>query len=137
MSTQLAPAYADIGLFIGGEWVAAGNRKTSPVINPATEETIGQVPHATTADLDRALEAAQKGFQTWRAVFPDQRGKVLKKAAELMRSRAEEIARIATIEIAIAAPDGGLSALLKDSNCPLTTLDRESCGAERATAACR
>ena len=98
MSTQVAPAYADIGLFIGGEWVPAENRKTSPVINPATEQTIGQFPHATTADLDRALEAAQKGFQTWRAVFPDQRGKILKKAAELMRSRAEEIARIATIE---------------------------------------
>jgi succinate-semialdehyde dehydrogenase/glutarate-semialdehyde dehydrogenase len=98
MSTQVAPAYADIGLFIGGEWVPAGNRETSPVINPATEQTIGHVPHATTTDLDRALEATQKGFQTWRALFPDQRGKILKKAAELMRSRAKEIARIATIE---------------------------------------
>jgi succinate-semialdehyde dehydrogenase/glutarate-semialdehyde dehydrogenase len=98
MATQLAAEYAELGLFIGGEWVAAGDRKTSPVINPATEEAIGRVPHATTADLDRALVAAQKGFETWRAVFPDQRGKIMKKAAELMRSRAEEIARIATTE---------------------------------------
>jgi succinate-semialdehyde dehydrogenase/glutarate-semialdehyde dehydrogenase len=98
MATQLAAEYAELGLFIGGEWVAAGDRKTSPVINPATEEAIGRVPHATTADLDRALTAAQKGFDTWRAVFPDQRGKIMKKAADLMRARAEEIARIATTE---------------------------------------
>ncbi|MGH9688274.1 MAG: NAD-dependent succinate-semialdehyde dehydrogenase [Candidatus Acidiferrales bacterium] len=98
MATQLAADYAELGLFIGGEWVAAGDRKTSPVINPATEEAIGRVPHATNADLDRALQAAEKGFQTWRAVFPDQRGKIMKKAAELLRSRSEEIARIATTE---------------------------------------
>ncbi len=100
MATQVATttAYADLGLIIAGEWVEAGDRKTSPVINPATEETIGQLPHATTADLDRALAAAERGFKQWRAVFPDQRGKILKKAAELMRARQEEIARIATIE---------------------------------------
>jgi succinate-semialdehyde dehydrogenase/glutarate-semialdehyde dehydrogenase len=98
MSTQAAPAYADLGLFIGGEWLSAGNRRCSPVINPATEQTIGQLPHATTADLDRALEAAEQGFRLWRAVFPDQRGKILKRAADLLRSRAEEIARTATIE---------------------------------------
>lgn len=100
MATQVATttAYADLGLIIAGEWVQAGDRKTSAVINPATEETIGQLPHATTADLDRALAAAERGFKQWRAVFPDQRGKILKKAAELMRSRQEEMARIATIE---------------------------------------
>ena len=68
------------------------------VINPATEEVIGQVPHATAADLDRALSAAQEGFRTWRAIFPDQRGKILKQAADILRSRTEEIARTATIE---------------------------------------
>ena len=69
MATQLAVTYADLGLFIGGEWLGAEGRKTSPVVNPATEEVIGQVPHASTADLDRALAAAQRGFKTWRAVF--------------------------------------------------------------------
>jgi len=98
MATQAASAYAELGLFIGGEWVGGEGRKTSPVINPATEEVIGQLPHATTTDLDRALAAAQEGFQAWRAVFPDQRGKILKRAAELLRSRAEETARTATIE---------------------------------------
>jgi len=96
MATQLA--YAELGLFIGGEWLSAAGRKTSPVINPATEEVIGHLPHATKADLDRALAEAEKGFKLWRAVFPDARGKILKRAAELMRERAEDIARIATTE---------------------------------------
>jgi succinate-semialdehyde dehydrogenase / glutarate-semialdehyde dehydrogenase len=98
MATQLAATYADLGLFIGGEWLPAGGRQSSPVINPATEEVIGHVPHATRADLDRSLAAAAEGFKTWRAVFPDERGRILKRAADLMRERKEEIARIATME---------------------------------------
>jgi len=99
MATQLATTeYADLGLLIGGEWVAAEGRRLSPVINPATEEVIGQLPHASTADLDRALAASQEGFRAWRAIFPDQRGRILKRAADILRSRTEEIARIATME---------------------------------------
>lgn len=98
MATQLASTYADLALFIGGEWLAAGDRQSSPVINPATEEVIGHVPHASKPDLDRALAAAVEGFKTWRAIFPDERGRILKRAADLMRERREEIARIATIE---------------------------------------
>ena len=99
MATQLATTeYADLGLLIGGEWVPAEGRRLSQVINPATEEVIGQLPHASAADLDRALAASQEGFRAWRAIFPDQRGKILKRAADILRSRTEEIARIATIE---------------------------------------
>jgi len=98
MATQLAAAYAELGLFIGGEWLGAAGRKTTPVLNPATEEVIGHLPHASKADLDRALAEADRGFKLWRAIFPDARGKILKRTAELMRERAEEIARIATTE---------------------------------------
>ncbi|HXO88195.1 MAG TPA: NAD-dependent succinate-semialdehyde dehydrogenase [Candidatus Acidoferrales bacterium] len=98
MATQLASTYADLSLFIGGEWLTGDGRKTSPVINPATEEVIGHLPHASKADLDRALAEAERGFKVWRAIFPDQRGKILKRAADLMRERAEEIARVATTE---------------------------------------
>jgi len=98
MATELASTYADLSLFIGGEWLSAAGRKSSSVINPATEETSGQVPHASKADLDRALAAAQEGFKTWRAIFPDERGRIMKRAADLLRSRKEEIARIATTE---------------------------------------
>src|SRR6202167_570688 len=98
MATQLAAAYAELGLFIGGEWLGAEGRKTSPVLNTATEEKNGDLPHASKKDMDRALAEAERGFRLWRAIFPDARGKILKRTAELMRDRAEEIARIATTE---------------------------------------
>jgi succinate-semialdehyde dehydrogenase/glutarate-semialdehyde dehydrogenase len=98
MATQLASMYADLSLFIGGEWLTGDGRRSSPVINPATEEVIGHLPHASKADLDRALAAAERGFKVWRSIFPDQRGKILKRAADLLRERAEEIARVATTE---------------------------------------
>ena len=94
----MATNYADLKLFIGGEWVGGEGRVMQPVINPATEEVIGQLPHASKADLDRALEAAQRSFPTWRAKPPHERGKILRRAAELLRERTETIARIATIE---------------------------------------
>ena len=60
---------ARLGLLIDGEWITSG-RETQAVLDPATGETLGAVPLATTADLDRALEAAERGFRTWRAVPP-------------------------------------------------------------------
>src|SRR3569833_1294893 len=84
--------YAELKLFIGGEWVSGSGRKTQPVVNPATGETLGDLPHATAEDLDRALEAAQSGFATWRASSPQDRGRVLKKAADLIRERTDHIA---------------------------------------------
>ena len=104
MSANIRPAaaaanYPELALFIDGEWPGAQGRKSQPVINPATEEVLGQLPHASPADLDRALAAAQRAWGEWRALLPVQRGKILKKAADLMRTRAEEIARIATLEM--------------------------------------
>ena len=60
-----APMYPNTQLFINGEWTDAASRKTLPVVNPATGEQIGTVAHAEKADLDRALEAVDKGFRTW------------------------------------------------------------------------
>src|SRR5262245_47603495 len=107
-------AYAELKLFIGGEWVAGGGRKTQPVVNPATGETLGDLPHANAEDLDRALEAAQNAFPKWRGLAPHERGKILKKAADLIRERTDHIARIATIEegkpLAEAKWEAGLAA---------------------------
>jgi succinate-semialdehyde dehydrogenase/glutarate-semialdehyde dehydrogenase len=89
---------ATLPLFIDGEWLSGGERRTQPVINPATEQTIGDLPHASVADLDRALAAAERGFAIWRAMAPHERGKILKRAADLLRERQADIARIATIE---------------------------------------
>ncbi len=91
-------SYSDVSLMIDGAWTKGANGRTIPVINPATEEVIGQVAHAEKADLDRALEAAEKGFQQWRKVSPFDRYKIMRKAAELMRQRADEIAPIMTLE---------------------------------------
>jgi succinate-semialdehyde dehydrogenase/glutarate-semialdehyde dehydrogenase len=68
------------------------------VINPATGATLGELPIASTADLDRALEAAQKSFPVWRAKAPHERGRILRGAADLLRERTERIARLATQE---------------------------------------
>ena len=90
--------YSDVSLMIDGAWTKGAKGRTIPVINPATEEVIGQVAHAETADLDRALAAAEKGFEPWRKVSPFDRYKVMRKAAELIRQRADEIAPIMTME---------------------------------------
>jgi succinate-semialdehyde dehydrogenase/glutarate-semialdehyde dehydrogenase len=86
-------------LLIDGERLTGGGRRTQALIDPATEEVLGQLPLATPADLDRALAAAQRSYAPWRALMPQARGRILKKAADLMRERQDELARIATREM--------------------------------------
>jgi succinate-semialdehyde dehydrogenase / glutarate-semialdehyde dehydrogenase len=85
-------------MMIDGERVAAGRRRTHAVLNPASGEILGQLPLADAADLDRALDAAQRGFRMWRDAPPLKRAAVLSDAARLMLERQEQIARIATLE---------------------------------------
>jgi succinate-semialdehyde dehydrogenase / glutarate-semialdehyde dehydrogenase len=98
MQATATTTYTDLKLLIAGEWVSAQGRSSEPVINPATGEPMGELPHASRADLDRALEAAREAFPKWRAVPPNERSRILKRAADLMRERADHIARIATLE---------------------------------------
>lgn len=91
--------YVSAQLLIDGEWIAAETRETQPVINPASGKPVGVVPHATSADLDRVLDAASRAFHLWRAMNPRERGKILKRAADLMRERQDEIAFLATTEM--------------------------------------
>ncbi|MFK3737350.1 NAD-dependent succinate-semialdehyde dehydrogenase [Massilia sp. TN1-12] len=90
--------YPDIRLLIANEWVDATGGKTIPVVNPASGKTIGTVAHATIADLDRALAAAQKGFEAWRAISAAERAATMRRAANLLRERADDIARLMTQE---------------------------------------
>jgi len=90
--------YPNVQLLIDGAWCNAASGKTIPVVNPATGDQIGTVAHAERADLDRALEAAQKGFNAWRKVSAFDRYKLMRKAAELMRERADKIAPLLTME---------------------------------------
>ncbi|WP_137898378.1 NAD-dependent succinate-semialdehyde dehydrogenase [Sphingomonas sp. 2SG] len=86
-----------LGLFIDGEWITSG-RETQAVLDPANGRTLGEVPLATPADLDRALAAADRGFKTWRATAPQERAAVLSRTAALVRERADLLARLATLE---------------------------------------
>ena len=90
--------YSDVSLMIDGAWTKGAGGRTIPVINPATEEVIGQVAHAEKSDLDRALAAADKGFRQWRKVSAYERYKIMRKAADLMRQRLDEICTIMTME---------------------------------------
>jgi succinate-semialdehyde dehydrogenase/glutarate-semialdehyde dehydrogenase len=91
-------SYPAIKLFIGGNWSAAAENRTLAVVNPATGEPIGTVARATVRDLDLALKAAAEGFETWRRISAFERSKIMRRAADLMRARADEIAPLMTRE---------------------------------------
>jgi succinate-semialdehyde dehydrogenase / glutarate-semialdehyde dehydrogenase len=90
--------YSDVFLFIDGGWTKAAAGRTAPIVNPASGEPIGTVAHADRSDLDRALEAADKGFRAWRKVSAFDRSKIMRKAADLLRQRVDAIAPLMTIE---------------------------------------
>jgi succinate-semialdehyde dehydrogenase/glutarate-semialdehyde dehydrogenase len=91
-------SYPDTQLFIDGSWRDAADGRTLAVHNPASGAEIGRVAHAGRADLDAALAAAQKGFATWRDMTAAERSKLMRKAAGLLRERAEAIAALLTQE---------------------------------------
>jgi len=87
-------------LLINGVQIHSHERaKHQPVTNPATGGIIGQVTHATPADLDAAVHAAQAAFDGWRNRTPQARGQILVEAARLLRQRADDIARLVTAEV--------------------------------------
>jgi succinate-semialdehyde dehydrogenase / glutarate-semialdehyde dehydrogenase len=85
-------------LVIDGKWREGSAKLSEHVFNPATGESIGKVAHASTADLDEALDAAARGLREWQAVTPWQRGAILKKAADALRADIDSIARTVTRE---------------------------------------
>lgn len=95
MTTSYA---ADLALFIDGHWRSGEGRGHHAVINPATGETLAQLPLATAADLDEALAATAKGFDIWRKTDVNERAVILHKVASLIRERAEDIAVLLTTE---------------------------------------
>jgi succinate-semialdehyde dehydrogenase/glutarate-semialdehyde dehydrogenase len=90
--------YEPLALLIDGAWRQGSGGVSEPVTNPATGDTIGEVPHASPADLDAALEASRRGFETWRRTPALQRQKVMEAAARLLEERADSIARTLTME---------------------------------------
>src|SRR5262245_27022972 len=90
--------YEDLSLYINGQFLKGGGRREQDILNPATDEVFGKLPHASKEDLDLALAAAQKAFLSWRKSSPMERSRVLRKVAELSRARANEIGRNITLD---------------------------------------
>ncbi|RFU13400.1 NAD-dependent succinate-semialdehyde dehydrogenase [Rhodobacteraceae bacterium W635] len=90
--------YQDLDLFIKGEWRPASDGQTKPVTDPATEEALGTIAMATEADVDAALQAAQEGFRAWRRVGTWDRAAKIRRAADLIRERADRIATLMSLE---------------------------------------
>jgi succinate-semialdehyde dehydrogenase/glutarate-semialdehyde dehydrogenase len=104
--------YTDLALYIGGAWRNGDGRQSEEVVNPATEKPLARLPHAGASDLDQALEAAKSGLALWRATSAFDRAKMLRKAANLVRERAEPIARIMTQEQGKVLPEARVEVLV-------------------------
>lgn len=91
------PNYESL-LYIHGEWCSAADGSIRTVINPATEEVVGSVAQATDSDIQRAIDSAQRGFEHWRRVSPQERKTTLKKVAAIIHERREPLAVCMTLE---------------------------------------
>jgi acyl-CoA reductase-like NAD-dependent aldehyde dehydrogenase len=92
------PPQLDVLLHVDGEWIAGTGGEVLPIVNPATQMQIGRVAKASMPDLERAVEAAARGFNAWKAFPPFERAHVLRRAGDLLRERARDIAAILTAE---------------------------------------
>ena len=90
--------YEVFGLLIDGGWRAASGGATMEVFSPVTEESVGRIPQAADSDIESALRSADSAFRVWSATAAWERAAVLRRAADLLRSRAESVARIMSTE---------------------------------------
>src|SRR5947209_19861445 len=86
-------------MFIGGEWVAGSGSEGQPIINPATGETIAEVPKGTEADVDRAVKAARTAYAEWFETVPKERSEMLLKLAEAVAADGEELANLESANV--------------------------------------
>ncbi|MCU1644204.1 MAG: aldehyde dehydrogenase [Nocardia sp.] len=85
--------------YIGGEWIALSGNETHEVINPATEQTIATVRLGTAADVDKAVSAAQAGFESWSRSSVSTRADVLAAIAAGLEARGDELAAVISQEV--------------------------------------
>ena len=90
--------YETLNHYIDGKWVQPTSGQSQEVMNPAKNTPLATLGYAGRPDLDKAIKAAEKGFATWRKVSAFERSGILRKAANLVRERADEIARVLTLE---------------------------------------
>jgi phenylacetaldehyde dehydrogenase len=87
-------------MLIGGRWLEAASGKTFPTYNPATGEVLAQVAEGNSADIDRAVIAARKAFESgpWRTLTASERGRLIWKLADLLESHLEEFAQLESLD---------------------------------------
>lgn len=90
--------YPILGLLVGGTWRGGSVEGLLSVVDPGTGEVIGRLPSASPEDVDEAADAALAAFDTWRHVSAFDRSRLLQRAADLLRTDAERISRVITLE---------------------------------------
>jgi aminobutyraldehyde dehydrogenase len=95
--TEVKDAVQTYQQFIGGEWVDSASGQTLDVVNPATDEVVARVPASDPEDVDRAVRAAQKGFESWQHTTPQDRSLLLLKLADALDARADELGRLESL----------------------------------------
>ena len=90
--------YTALALHIDGVWVPSASGGTAKVLNPADESGLADLPLAGPAELDRALQAAERGFRVWRRTAAHDRYVTLRRVAALVRERHERIAQVMTLD---------------------------------------
>ena len=98
--------YSKFGQFIDGKWQQSTNKETYDVINPATEEIIGKASKASSADIDKALKSAEKGFEVWKKIKPWERSKIIRKIADEIRKKSKVFAKWMTLETGKTLAEG-------------------------------
>ena len=89
----------EYGHLVGGEWVDSTSGETMEAVDSTTGETLARFQNGTAADVDRAVEAAQEGFEKWTKVSPQQRSEKLLEVADRLEERRTEIARLDSLEV--------------------------------------
>jgi aldehyde dehydrogenase (NAD+) len=92
---KIQPHY---GLFIGGRMVTPNSKKRFPTINPATEEKLSDVVEADSVDVDRAVKAANKAFDSWAHLSPAKRARYLFRISRILQERSRELAVVETMD---------------------------------------
>jgi len=93
-----AARFGELRMLVDGEWLSRDDGGWHAVVDPATLNTLGELPLASRATLDRAAEAAHAAFKTWARTPAIERSRILARAAQLVRERAELIAHVLTLE---------------------------------------
>jgi betaine-aldehyde dehydrogenase len=85
-------------LYYGGAWHASIGGRETAVTSPSTGESLGTAVDASVEDVDRAVDAARKGFAVWRDTAPQERARAIRRAAAILREHAESLARIEALD---------------------------------------